>query len=50
MALGLEQHERLASLGITQHRFDECDRVGAPAVEHGVVEGGHAAVPLRDMA
>ena len=30
LALSFEQHERLASLGITQDRFDECDRISAP--------------------
>ena len=36
--LGIQQHERLAGLGIVQHLLDEADRIAAPALERGAVE------------
>jgi hypothetical protein len=41
IALGLEQNERLAGLWITQHSFDERDRIGAPTLKRSVVELSH---------
>ena len=50
-ALGIEQDEGALRLRITQALLDEADRIRAPTFEHGMVEsGGHAAVPLRDIA
>ena len=33
LTLGLQQHERLAGLGIVQHLLDEAERIAAPALQ-----------------